>query len=597
MNIGEGAGEILIKLLHVFFRALLDAAIFTLKKWENRMERQPKTEKRVNRISKVRTLIKKLQIKKLEDQNKEIKEGIKKIEKNLEKADKNIERYEINNEISKVKNEIEINKNYLEALKKGNGDNDLINVVERKLKDSQSKLEQHEKRFTELGNKIVSLESYNLALDKRSEYSKLLSINGDEINNNLKRMSILEDQINRLEKKEEKPEKVLQELDKLKDRKDTINRYLNDQGIGKTEKERLLNEIDKIQDAIVKIEYKLNPDSYIENRYKHLENNNQEQKSYAKEKERNRNEEEKQFNKEDKSEEKKQNEKNKNIYDYKEDTMNEILFPDYNSGEELYYIDKSNTDNYFITTSYVGVTAGESNYVANRISLFKDNEWNKAFDSWEDRKTIGNIEEALKTEIDISNYEKISKEEFEKLNKKTEKTIEKDTGTLYYIDEKNPHNYMVEETFLDIEHYQAAIYKDSEYVKTVSCGFTNLEKMEQELDKIVDVSKYKQVNGKEFAEIQNQPTKEVYKEKVDDKNVKEFIQTASDVELMKAANEILNNMEEMVKKNPELKNDPKFMETGKRMYGLLKKQKEFEKEKHKEVNLKQNEILKKGAER
>lgn len=204
MNIGEGAGEILIKLLHVFFRALLDAAIFTLKKWENRMERQPKTEKRVNRISKVRTLIKKLQIKKLEDQNKEIKEGIKKIEKNLEKADKNIERYEINNEISKVKNEIEINKNYLEALKKGNGDNDLINVVERKLKDSQSKLEQHEKRFTELGNKIVSLESYNLALDKRSEYSKLLSINGDEINNNLKRMSILEDQINRLEKKRRK---------------------------------------------------------------------------------------------------------------------------------------------------------------------------------------------------------------------------------------------------------------------------------------------------------------------------------------------------------------------------------------------------------
>ena len=66
---------------------------------------------------------------------------------------------------------------------------------------------------------------------------------------------------------------------------------------------------------------------------------------------------------------------------------------------------------------------------------------------------------------------------------------------------------------------------------------------------------------------------------------------------MKAANEILNNMEEMVKKNPELKNDPKFMETGKKMYGLLKKQKEFEKEKHKEVNLKQNEILKKGAER
>ena len=417
MNIGEGAGEILIKLLHVFFRALLDAAIFTLKKWENRMARQPKTEKRVNRISKVRTLIKKLQIKKLEDQNKEIKEGIKKIEKNLEKADKNIERYEINNEISKVKNEIEINKNYLEALKKGNGDKDLINVVERKLKDSQSKLEQHEKRFTELGNKIVSLESYNLALDKRSEYSKLLSINGDEINNNLKRMSILEDQINRLEKKEEKPEKVLQELDKLKDRKDTINRYLNDQGIGKTEKERLLNEIDKIQDAIVKIEYKLNPDSYIENRYKHLENNNQEQKSYAKEKERNRNEEEeqqeqtkvkekaekekKQFNKEDKSEEKKQNEKNKNIYDYKENTMNEILFPDYNSGEELYYIDKSNTDNYFITTSYVGVTAGESNYVANRISLFKDNEWNKAFDSWEDRKTIGNIEAVSYTHLTL----------------------------------------------------------------------------------------------------------------------------------------------------------------------------------------------------
>ena len=173
-----------------------------------------------------------------------------------------------------------------------------------------------------------------------------------------------------------------------------------------------------------------------------------------------------------------------------------------------------------------------------------------------------------------------------------------DMIALYYIDEKNPHNYIVEETFLDIEHYQAAIYKDLEYVKSVSCDFTNLdEKMVQELDGMIDISKYKEVSKEELVQIQNQPTKEVYKEKVDDKNVKEFIQTASDVELMKAANEILNNMEEMVKKNPELKNDPKFMETGKRMYGLLKKQKEFEEEKHKEVNLKQNEILKKGAER
>ncbi|WP_307993103.1 hypothetical protein [uncultured Clostridium sp.] len=422
MNIGEGAGEILIKLLHVFFRALLDVAIFALKKWENHMEKQPKTEKRVDRISKVRALIKKLQIKKLEDQNKEIKEVIKKIDKNLGKADKNIERYEINNEITKAKNEIEINKNYLEKLKKDNGDKDLINVVEGKLKDSQSNLEQYEKRFMELGNKTVSLESYNLALDKRSEYNKLLSINGDEINNNLKRISILEDQINRLEKKEEKPEKVLQELDKLKDRKDTINRYLNDKGLGKTEKERLLNEIDKIQDDIIKIEYKLNPDSYIENRYKHVENNNQEEKEYAKEKERNRHEEE---------------------------------------------------------------------------------------------------EKQRKNEQQEQDEAKEKKEE-EKNQQKRENT---------------------------------------------------------------------QVNGEDKIEEKHNE-----KVKVGDE-VKEFIQTASDVELIKASNEILNNMEEMVKKNPELKNDSKFMETGKRMYGLLKKQQELEKEKHKEVNLKQNEILRKGAER
>lgn len=414
MNIGEGAGEILIKLLHVFFRALLDAAIFGLKKWENHMERQPKTEKRIDRISKVRALIKKLQIKKLEDQNKEIKEGIKKIEKNLGKADKNIESYEINNEITKSKNEIEINKNYLEALKKDNGDKDLINIIEGKLKDSQSKLEIYEKRFMELGNKTVSLESYNLALEKRSEYNKLLSINGDEINNNLKRISILEDQINRLEKKEEKPEKVLQKLDELKDRKDTITRYLNDQGLGKIEKERLLEEIDKIQESIVKIEYKLNPDSYIENRYKHLENNNQEQKEYAKDEEKN-----------------------------------------------------------------------------------------------------------------ISN-----EEEYQEKKKQKEQDEDK---------EKKAENQQVNRE----------------------------DKVEEKYNEQI---------------------------KVDDE-VKEFIKTASDLELMKAANEILNNMEEMVRKNPELRNDSEFMETGRRMYGLLKKQQELEKQKHIEVNLKQNEMLKKGVER